>query len=298
MKPPVFDYRAPETLEEALALLAEHGDDAKVLAGGQSLIPTLNFRLSHPALLVDLQRIPELAGITAAADGGVEVGAMTRQRDVERSPLIAERCPLVHETMPFIAHPQIRNQGTFGGSLAHADPAAELPAVMVALGARLRLRGSSGGGGEGERTVAAEDFFTGLFETALAPGELLVAVELPPPPPRGGWAFAEVARRSGDYALVGVAATVELDADGRCRDARLVLLSVGEGPVAAQGARQVLVGERPDEALLRRAAAIAAAEDIDPSPDIHASVAYRRHLAAVLCRRALERAYERAARAS
>ena len=286
MKPAPFIYHAPRSLEEALALLAEHGD-AKPLAGGQSLIPAMNFRLARPAALVDLGGVAELRYVRA--EGGVlALGAMTRQAELERSDAVARLAPLVAEAMPHVAHPQIRNRGTVGGSLAHADPAAELPAVMVASEARLLLRGRAG-----ERWIPAEQFFVGLFATALAPGELLVAIELPAPPPRTGWAFEEVARRHGDYALVGVAASVTLDAAGRCARARIVLLSVGDGPTLAVRAAQALQDREPTDAAVRAAGDAAAHEDIDPPSDIHASAAYRRQLAGVLTRRALTRAAAR-----
>ena len=287
MKPPAFAYHRPGTVEEALALLAEHGD-AKPLAGGQSLVPTMNFRLAQPAVLVDLNRLDALAGI-APSDGGVRLGAMARQRAVERSALVAARAPLLAEALPFVAHPQIRNRGTVGGSLAHADPAAELPAVMVALQARFILRSAAG-----ERTLDAERFFTGLFATALEPGELVAEVELPAPTAGSGSAFEEVARRHGDYALVGVAVQVALDGGGRCAHARIALLSVGDGPTLAPGAAAALAGQLPTPEAIR-AAADAVNADLDPPSDIHASAAYRRQLARVLTRRALTRAFARAA---
>ena len=288
MKPPPFKYYAPTTLEEALAHLAEHGYDAKPLAGGQSLIPTMNFRLAQPAVLVDLNNIPELFYIRPDENGGLRIGAMTRESQLEHSSLLAERAPLMHEAMPHIAHPQIRNRGTIGGTLAHADPAAELPAVSVALNGRFRLRSQ-----RGERWVSADEFFVGFFTTALEPDELLVEVALPAMPPRSGWSFQEVARRHGDYALVGVAALVTLDEQGQCQQARLVFLSVGEGPVEAHEAARVLQGQAPTAEAIRAAAEVAADTDVDPSSDIHASAAFRRHLAKVLARRALEQAFER-----
>ncbi|HXY68145.1 MAG TPA: xanthine dehydrogenase family protein subunit M [Gemmatimonadales bacterium] len=288
MKPAAFEYLRPGSVDEALELLERHGADAKPLAGGQSLVPAMNFRLAQPAVLVDLNGVADLAGI-AAADGGLRIGAMTRQRAVERSAFAAERAPLLAETLPFIAHPQIRNRGTVGGSLAHADPAAELPAVMVAAQARLLLRRRGG-----ERRVEAERFFTGLFATALEPGELLTAVELPAMAPRTGWAFAEVSRRHGDYALVGVACLVTLDGRGRCASARVALLSVGEGPVLAPSVAAALAGAAPTPEAVRAAAEEVDA-DVDPPSDIHASAAYRRRLARVLTRRALTRAFDRAA---
>ncbi len=289
MKPPAFKYYAPTTVEEALALLAEHGYDAKPLAGGQSLIPTMNFRLAAPSVLVDLNRISELAYIRPGDDGGVRVGAMARHARVERDALIAERAPLVHETMPHIAHPQIRNRGTYGGSLAHADPAAELPAVTVALGGKVLARSQ-----RGERWIPAEEFFIGLFTTVLEPDELLVEVALPPLPARTGWAFDEVARRHGDFALVGAAGLVTLDDRGRCADVRLVFMGVGEGPVVAREAMSILKGEEPTDEAIRAAAEKAAQVDIDPIGDVHASADFRRHLAKVLARRVLTKAVERA----
>ena len=288
MKPAPFAYHRPATLDEALALLAEHGGEAKPLAGGQSLIPAMNFRLARPAALVDLNRVPEL-GFVRQADGELRLGAMTRQRELERSDLVRRAAPLVHEAMPFIAHPQIRTRGTVGGSLAHADPAAELPAVMLALDARFRARSRGA-----DRWIPAGEFYTGLFATALAPDELLVEIAVPALSARTGWAFAEVARRHGDYALVGVAAVVALDANRRCTrgGARIALLSVGDGPVLAARAAAVLEGETPTPEAIR-AAAVAASEEIDPPSDIHATAAYRRRLARVLVERTLPRAIER-----
>jgi CO/xanthine dehydrogenase FAD-binding subunit len=289
MKPAPFEYVAPESLGAALDVLARQGGDAKILAGGQSLIPVMNFRLAQPALLVDLNKIAELDFVRRDEDGGLRIGAMTRQRRLERDPLVAAAAPLLAEAVPFIAHPQIRNRGTLGGSLAHADPAAELPAVAVALGARFRLQRAGG-----ERWVEAGDFFSGLFSTALTPDEVLVEVALPASPPRTGWAFLEVARRHGDYAQVGVAARVTLEEDGRCREARLVFLSVGDAPVEARRAAAGLAGEALSGAAIAAAAETAAREEIDPTGDIHASAAFKRHLARVLTARALARAAERA----
>jgi CO/xanthine dehydrogenase FAD-binding subunit len=287
VKPAPFDYHRPSTVDEVTALLAQHGPDAKLLAGGQSLVPAMNFRLAQPAVLIDLERVAGLGELRE--EGGVlRMGAMTRQRAAERSAAVARGAPLLVETLPFIAHPQIRNRGTVGGSIAHADPAAEIPAVMLALEARFRLRGPSGA-----RTVRAEEFFTGLFGTALEPDELLTDVEVPAPAPGSGWAFGEVSRRHGDYALAGVAATVALDAAGRCSGARIALLSVGDGPVLAAGAAAALLGHEPTAEAVR-AAADAAGRGIDPPADIHASADYRRRLAEVLVRRVLPRAFERA----
>jgi carbon-monoxide dehydrogenase medium subunit len=290
MKPAPFEYHAPRSVDEALALLARHGWDAKALAGGQSLIPMMNFRLAQPAILVDLNRIAELFFVRPGRDGGLRVGAMTRQRTVETDPLIEERAPLIHAAMPQIAYPAIRSRGTFGGSLAHADPSAELVAASVALSARFRVRRQGA-----ERWVDADQFFTGLFTTVLEPEELLVEVALPPPPPRSGWAFLEVARRHHDFALVGVAAVVGLGATGACERIRLVYFSVGDGPVEAHGAAAALRGQAPTAELIREAAEIAGREDVDPGTDINATAEYRRHLVKVLGRRALAEAFDRAA---
>jgi len=289
MKPAPFKYLAPTTLAEALAHLAKHGYEAKPLAGGQSLVPMMNFRLAQPSMLVDLNNIAELSYIRPAKDGGVLVGAMTRQRQVEHDPLIAERVPMVHEAMPKIAYPQIRTRGTFGGSMAHADPSAELPAVSVALNARFRVRSQSG-----ERWVPAGEFFQGFFTTVLQPNELLVEVALPALPPRTGWSFMEVARRHHDFALVGVAATVALDGKDQCQQARMVFFSVGDGPVEGRQAAEALRGQALTPEAIREAAEVAARDDVDPSNDINASAEYRRHLVRVLSRRALTEAAERA----
>ncbi len=288
MKPAAFAYFRPRSVDEALSLLAQHGGDAKPLAGGQSLIPAMNFRLARPQALVDLNGLAELAYIRSGPEQLV-IGAMTRQRAVERSDVVSREAPLLAEALPFVAHPQIRNRGTVGGSLAHADPAAELPAVMLALDARFRA-----GSVKGERTIPVSEFFTGILETALGPDELLVEVAVPRPPPRSAHAFLELSRRHGDYALVGVAALVTLDPRGCCKAARIALCSVGDGPVLATEAAAALTGEQPTAAAIEASAA-AAAQEVDPPSDVHASAAYRRHLAAVLTRRALTRAFQRAA---
>jgi len=239
MKPAPFDYYAPTTVEQALAHLAEHGDEAKVLAGGQSLVPMMNFRLVQPSVLVDLNPIPDLAYIKPDEDGGLRIGALTRHFQVEMDPLVAARMPLLHEAVPKIGYPQIRRRGTFGGSICHADPSAELVAVSVALNGRFRLRSP-----KGERWIPAQDFFIGLFTTVLLPGELLIEVALPPLPARTGTSMMEVARRSHDFALVGVAAVVSLDGKGIIRQARMVFLSAGDRPMEARRAAEVLALQR------------------------------------------------------
>ncbi|MFQ5865275.1 MAG: FAD binding domain-containing protein [bacterium] len=289
MKPAPFKYYAPRSTEEVLAYLAEYGDEAKVLAGGQSLVPTMNFRLAQPAVIIDLNRVNELFYIRPENSKSLHIGAMTRQREAERSSLVLDAAPLVYETMPYIAHPQIRNRGTIGGSVAHADPAAELPAVMVALNARFLLRSESQ-----ERWMPANEFYIDLFTTALEPEELLVEIALPTLPPGSGWAFREIARRHGDYALVGVAAVVTLNDKKQCQEARIVLVSVGNGPVQAHQGVQMLLDHKPTAKAIRAAAETAATKDIDPPCDMHASAEFRRHLTKLLTEQALTQAFERA----
>lgn len=288
MKPAPFEYYAPTSVPEVLDLINEHGYDAKILAGGQSLVPMMNFRLVQPAVLVDINNIPELAEIQA--DGkGVKMGAMVRHSQAERDPLIKERAPLIHETMPQIATIQIRNRGTIGGSLSHADPSAELVVVSTVLEAEFRIKSQAG-----ERVVPARDFFVGLLMTVMEPQEMLLEVSIPALPQRSGWSLKEVARRPHDFALMGVAAVLTLDKKDRCQDARLVYLSAGDGPISAPEAAGMLKGEEITPDLIEAAAEKAAADEIDPGSDIHATVDFRRHLANVLTRRALEEAYQRA----
>jgi CO/xanthine dehydrogenase FAD-binding subunit len=287
MKPAAFDYLAPASLEEALALLAELGEGAKPLAGGQSLVPLMNFRLVRPQHVVDLNGLRELSGIRED-DGHLVIGAMTRQRAVETSALVSERCPLLAEAMPQIGHVQIRNRGTVGGSLAHADPAAELPAVVAALGGELVVQST-----RGRRAVKAEQFFVGYLTTAARPGELLVEVRLPASPPRTGSAFLEISRRHGDFALVGVAATVTLDSAGVCTGSAIALTGVGPTPVVARDAARALIGVKPTGDVFETAGR-RVSNSVQPDSDLHASSDYRKHVAGVLTRRALARAAERA----
>lgn len=289
MKPAPFDYLAPQNLEEALQIMSAHGYEAKLLAGGQSLIPIMNFRLAQPTLIVDLNGVTELGRLQRDEAGGLRIGAMVRQRELEHSQLIADLAPLLHEAMPYVAHPQIRNRGTMGGSLAHADPAAELPLIAIALEAHLHLlrQGS-------ERWVRAEEFYTGLFMTSLEPEEILADVTIPPLPANSGYAFMELARRHGDYAQAGAAALVTLDEDGICRNARLVFLAVGEVPMVAHQAVKAIIGQKPTAELITEVAQAGATGEIDPLTDIHATADYKRHLAQVLARRALQQAVDRA----
>jgi CO/xanthine dehydrogenase FAD-binding subunit len=287
VKPPLFDYLAPASVEEALEILRDLGERAKPLAGGQSLVPLLNFRLVRPPYIVDLNGLTELAGIRED-DGHLVIGAMTRQRAAERSALVRARCPLLADALPQVGHVQIRNRGTIGGSLAHADPAAELPAVVAALTGELVVRSTSG-----RRALTADRFFVSYLTTAVEPDELLVEVRLPVTPARTGTAFVEVSRRHGDFALVGVAATLTLDAAGVCTDAAIALTGVGPTPVVAPDAARALVGVKPTAEAFAEAAR-RAAEPLTPDGDLHASGEYRKHVAGVLTRRALARADERA----
>ena len=288
MKPPRFEYFAPASVDEALALLAEHGEGAKVLAGGQSLVPLLNFRLVRPSHLIDLNEIPGL-GYIREENGWLVMGGMTRQRALEQSTLVRERCPLLADAMPQIGHAQIRNRGTIGGSLAHADPAAELPAVVAALGGEMVVRRVGGR----QRVVGSDTFFVSYLTTSMEPAELLVEVRLPVAPPRTGTAFMEVSRRHGDFAMVGVAATLTLDEAGICTRSALALTGVGPTPVVARDAARTLVGVKPTpdafEEVGRQVSAM-----LQPDSDLHASSEYRKHVGGVLARRALARATARA----
>ncbi len=281
MKWPAFGYVRASTLDDVWRLQAEHGDGARLLAGGQTLLATLAFRLSEPTLLVDITRIAALRGISVEG-GAMRIGALTRHAELGRDPLVAQHAPLLAEAVPLIAHPAIRNRGTIGGSLAYADPAAELPACVVALGATLVLVSAAG-----ERRVAAEAFFTGLLETALRPDELIAAVEVPLATPAQRSTIVEVARRSGDYAMAGLAACVALEG-GHVAAARLAYFGVGSGPVLAQRAMAALQG-RALGAEGIAAAQAALAQDLDPPSDLHGPPEMKRHLARVLTARALSR---------
>ena len=272
MKAPPFSYVRPDTLEQALTLLAQHGEDAKVIAGGQSLLPALNLRLSAPALLIDIGRLPELQGMERG-ERTLRLGALTRHAALLTTPVIAEAAPLLARAAAEIAHPAIRSRGTLGGSLGHADPAAELPACVLALGARLHAESAA----RGARVIAANEFFTGLFATALAPDELLVAVELDLPGPGAVFGFGELTRRRGDYAMIGLAAQGTTDA------LRLAFFSTGPRPVLAKRAAAALLGTITPEALAAAEAALA--DDLAPHDDLQASAATRLHLARVLLRR-------------
>jgi carbon-monoxide dehydrogenase medium subunit len=286
VKPPQFAYAAPTTVDEVLDLLAAEPDGTTVLAGGQSLMPMLNMRMASPRVLVDLNGVAQLAEIDADGER-MRIGAMVRQRTIETDPRIARRVPLLPEATTNIAHVPIRTRGTVGGSLAHADPSAELPAAISALDGRLYLRGSGG-----DRVVPAREFFLGPLTTAVEPGELLVAIDVQPPPAGSGWAFMEVARTHGAFALAGVAAVVHVGADGAIDHAALAMCGVGSAPYAATWLADTATGERPDEALFERVAQ-RVHDEISPYDDGHATADYRRRVAVVLTQRALHAAAER-----
>jgi len=288
MKPAPFEYFVPDSIEQALDLLRQHGDEAKILAGGQSLVPAMNFRIQQPGILIDMNRLTEL-GYILEDESVIRVGALTRERQLEFDDLVAKKIPLLHEAVPHIAHPQIRNRGTIGGSLVNADPAAELPVLMLALNARMKVRNTSS-----ERWINAADFFVGMFTTALEADEILVEIELPVMAPQTGWSFMEVAPRAGDYALMGVATLVSLDDDGNCREAKLVYLNAGDGPIDAKEAARSLVGEKLDDNLIESAARYASENEITPFGNVHASPEFQHHLANVLTKKALKKALSRA----
>lgn len=288
MKPAPFEYHVPDSIEQALSLMHEHADTAKILAGGQSLVPAMNFRVVQPSMLIDLNRLKDLQYVREDGDC-LRIGAMTRERTLEFDAQIEKRSPLLHEAAPNIAHPQIRNRGTIGGSIVNADPAAELPVLMIALQARLKARSMSG-----ERWISANDFFVGMFSTALQPDEILVEIEVPFIARRTGWSFMEVAPRAGDYALMGVACSVTLDENEKCSQTKLVYLNAGDGPVEAKEAVQSLIGEQLTDERIASAAEHASEAEITPFGNVHTSPEFQRHLAKVLTRKTLKQAIERA----
>jgi aerobic carbon-monoxide dehydrogenase medium subunit len=288
MKSAPFEYYAPDSVDETLSLLANFGDDAKLLAGGQSLVPLLALRLAQPSVLIDLNGVRELDYIHEN-DDALSIGAMTRHRTLEQSALAEARCPLLRAGIAWVGHPQIRNRGTIGGSLVHADPAAELPALAAALGATCTIVSRNGS----RRTVPSDEFFVTYLTTVVGPDELLSEITFPVLSPGTGWAFTEVARRHGDFALVGVATTISLDRDGTCSTARIVLFGVGETPVRSTKVEEALLHRTVDEQAITDAAA-EVVNNIDPPGDIHASASYRRFVATNLVRSTLTEAAGRA----
>jgi len=289
MKPAVFEYDDPTTVDETLELLAQHGDECKVLAGGQSLVPLMNFRLARPARLIDINGVTELAGIRR--DGGrLVIGAMTRHSDVERSNVVAEGWPLLHDAIGWVGHSQIRNRGTVGGSVVHADPAAELPAVFAALDATFHVRSK-----RGERALGWREFFVAEFTTAIEADELVTAIDVPAPDGDTGFGFVEFARRHGDFALGGAAVGVRVGRDGRCEGAAIALLAAAAAPVRAEAAERALTGAVLDESAIANAAA-EAVRDVRPTSDLHGSSEYRVKLLRTMVERALGQAARRARR--
>ena len=286
MKPPSFEYFAPPTLDDALSLLAAHGDDAKILAGGQSLVPMMNFRLVRPKALIDINRVAGLSYIQES-NGDLWIGAMTRQRTLERSALVREHNGLLVDGVRLIGHASIRTRGTIGGSIVHADPTAEIPAMLAALDGAVRVAGPAG-----TRTIGWRDLFVSYFTTSLASSEICIEVIVPKLKPAAGWGYEEFASRHGDFALVGVAAIVEADGAGRCTDVRVAIAGVGATPMRAGGAEAFLRGESLTATAVDEAGRRVAAE-VEPEADLHASVEYRRHLAGTMATRALRRAVER-----
>jgi CO/xanthine dehydrogenase FAD-binding subunit len=289
MKPVKFDYYAPASVDEALNTLAELGYNGKILAGGQSLIAAMNFRMARPAALVDLNNIPELSYIKPTPEGGLAIGTMTRVFKVEHDPEVAKRFPLLPEVAKFIAHTQIRRRGTFGGAIAHADPAGQLPSIAVAMDANILLRGKGK-----ERWVKASDLIVGPFMTVIEPDEMLAEVSLAPNPARTGSNYQQMSRQSGGYAQAAVAAVVTLDDRNHCKTVRLVLMSVGEVPILSQKASQILVGQEPTSEAFKAVADAVASSEIDPATDLHATADYRRNLIRVLVTRSLTEAFGRA----
>ena len=288
MKPVPFRYIAVESAVEAVVVLSQYGYESKLLAGGQSLVPLLNFRLARPAVLIDISRIQDHREIQIEGESLI-LGGLVRQREMELSAVVKEHCPLLSEAAPYIGHVAIRNRGTIGGSLAHADPAAELPALAVALEAEFVLQSQSG-----TRIVPASDFFISVLTTALQPGELLAQVRIPLSNTISGYSFLEISRRHGDFALVGVACLLRpaTDRSEQIDSARLVLMGVGDVPVRAGGAEAILSGQKANQQTFREAAA-AVLDEIEPASDLQASATYRRHIAGILVYQALERAWNR-----
>jgi aerobic carbon-monoxide dehydrogenase medium subunit len=287
MIPAAFEYHAPSTIGEATALLAKLGEDAKVLSGGQSLIPLMKLRLASPAHLVDINAIPGLSGIREA-DGFLRIGALTRESDLEESEIVRTRYPLLHDTSKVIADPIVRNLATVGGNLAHGDPANDHPATMLALGAEIVAVGP-----KGERRMPIATFFTGPFETGLKPDEILVEIRVPVPAARSGGAYLKLERKVGDFATAAVAVQVTLGANGACEQAGIGLTNVGLTPIKATKAEASLKGKALDESAIKQASELAA-QAAEPSADLRGSVEYKKDLVRILTARALRKAAERA----
>jgi CO/xanthine dehydrogenase FAD-binding subunit len=293
MKPAQFDYYAPTTLSEALDTLAELGYNGKVLAGGQSLIAAMNFRMARPGALVDINNIKELSYIKPTSDGGLAIGTMTRVYEVEHNAEVAKRFPLLPEVTHFIGHSQIRRRGSFGGAIAHADPSGQLPGISMVMSAKCLIRGK----GKEDRWVEAKDLIIGPFMTTIEYDEMLTEVVLPPNPPKTGSSYQQVARQNGGYALAAVTSIVTLDENDACKEVRMVLMGVGEMPILSQKAGELLVGQKPSEELFK-AVSEAVQPEIDPATDLNGTAEYRRDLIRTLVPRSLAVSFERAKKGS
>jgi len=289
MKPANFDYYAPESVDEALDTLAELGYEGKVLAGGQSLIAAMNFRMARPSALVDLNGVPELAYIKPTQDSGLAIGSMTRVSTVEYNEDVKNKFPLIPEVAKFIGHPQIRHRGTFGGAIAHADPAGQIPSISLVMNMQALIRGKGK-----QRWVEMSDFFIGPFMTVIEPDEMLSELVIRPLPPRTGSHYVQVARQSGGYAQSAVASVITLDEGDRCKDVRLMLMGVGETSILSQKAGDILIGNVPTKEAIEEVAEAVASSEIDPATDLHATADYRRSITRVLIVRSLTEAFERA----
>jgi CO/xanthine dehydrogenase FAD-binding subunit len=284
MKPSAFEYFSPGTVAEAVELLERFGDEAKIMAGGQSLMPMLNFRVARPKVLVDINRLPNLDYIREEK-GELVIGGLTREQAVEKSPLVRKKCPVLAEAISYIGHLPVRVRGTIGGSLVHADPSAEIPVVFSALGGKAKVAGP-----KGERTIGAEEFFLTYLTSALEPTEILVEARFPVQPSGAGWSFMELSRRHGDFGIVTVACVLSLDGQGTCRTIDIALGGVAPTPLRASAAEKALSGKKITDALIAEAAA-KAAEASEPESDYHASAEYRREMARVFTARALKEAW-------
>jgi carbon-monoxide dehydrogenase medium subunit len=287
MIPPSFEYLRPKTVPEAVAMLQQHGDEAKILSGGQSLIPMMKLRLARPGFLIDINRIAGLSYVKEEG-GYLKIGGLTREAELEASPVVRSKYPILLDTAQVIADPQVRNMATVGGNLAHGDPANDHPATMVALGAQIVATGPIG-----ERVLPIENFFVTLFTTALQHEEILTEIRIPVPPPRSGGAYFKLERKVGDFATAAVAVQLTLDDKGICQKVGIGLTNVGPTPVKAQKAEAFLLGKKPDEANINQAAQLAA-DEAKPSPDLRGPVEYKKGLVKELAKRSLSRAVERA----
>ena len=287
MIPPSFEYLRPKTIPEAVRMLEQHGSEAKILSGGQSLIPMMKLRLARPGFLIDINRIAGLSYVKEEG-GYLKIGGLTREAELEASPLVRTKYPILLDTAHVIADPQVRNMATVGGNLAHGDPANDHPATMMALGAQVVATGP-----KGERVISIENFFLSLFSTALQPEEILTEIRIPMPPARSGGAYFKLERKVGDFATAAVAAQLTLDEKGSCQKVGIGLTNVGPTPVKARKAEEFLRGKKPDEANSKQAAQLAADEST-PSPDLRGPVEYKKGLVKELAKRALSRAFERA----